>query len=862
MTSRRRSPALELALLLCPRGFRDDYREQIRAHAEESQSELGAAFDVARYGIGVRLEGLARDVVFALRGLAKARMFTAVSLVTLALAISVNAAVFAVMHAVLLRPLPFTQPDRLVFLCPGQPPFCRGELDNGTIGALQAHTASLSGVGAMQSDDATMTGHGLPEALSTARVSTNIFAVLGVRPELGRTFVPGDGDERALNVVISDRLWRTVLGGDPRVIGTRLVLDGMPWRIVGVAPASAVMPWPMTDAPERLTVDAWRPLPRSSFRQFGGYRDWTFARLAPGSTSAQVARDVADAAAAVVREHPVEQSGLHVTAVPFGAWYRHDARTFLGLTLAAVGAVLLIACANVANLLLVRTVARRGELALRNALGATRGRIVRELMIEVALVALAGGALGVALAAFELHALAALAAPFFPGIEQSRIDASAVAFTFGLVLAATILAGIVPALLATRTNLAGGMRSIGRGADRGSMNALRTALAVIEIALTFGVASASGLFVRSSLALAAAPLGFDPHDTFIAGVALFGPHENDAQRAAFARDVAARLRALPGVGAASFARPALLSSAGPEAGGFQIVGRTYAPGTEPFAIYTQIGIDYFRTLHIPLVRGRAFTAADDARSARVAIVDRHFVRRYLGGQDPIGTRLSLEPTFEHPGPRTLATIVGVVADAAPYRFADDTRVYVPNAQSPTVIPTFVIRMRTPDPDLRRHVAQVVAAVDPSQSVATFASMERLSGAQTARAQSNAALLGVLALVALVLALAGIYAIVSYAVEQRRHEFGIRMAVGAQPGHIVRGVLGGALRIALLGIAAGVVIAALATRSVEHLLYAVATFDPLTLGAVALLLLLCVTLAAALPAARAMRVDPAVALRYE
>jgi predicted permease len=855
-----RSALLELALLFCPRAFRREYRAQIYADTAASGRLGAAALDVARYGITARAEGFARDVVLALRSLAKAPTFTAVALLTLALAISVNAAVFAVIHTVLFKPLPFTEPDQLVLLCRGAPRNC-GQMRNGVIGAFARESTTLAGVGALQFDGATLTGHGLPQVLTALDVSTGAFGVLGVRPQLGRLFVPADGAPGNHNVVISDQLWRHVLGGDPHVTDKNLVLDGTAWRIVGVAPPDTVMPVP-TDEPGTVDVDLWRTLPNASFRAFE-LNDWAFARIRPGATRAAVDDDVARVTASVVRAHPVEQHDLHVAAVPVSAWYRRDERLFLELTLATVFAVLLIACANVANLLLVRSLARRGDLALRSALGATRARIVHELLAEIGVIACAGGALGLAIAFVDLRGLAALDLPSLPGIAGAHLDGAAVAFTFGVVVVATVLAGVLPAAFGTRIDLTGAMKGTGRGGDGTRVKALRSGLAIVEIALAFAVVTASGLFVRSSAALASAPLGVDPRGVYLAGLSLSGPrYESADARAAAADAIVARVRSLPGVDAVAVARPAQFSFNGTSGGGFHLPGRTYTAANEPDISYTQVGPDFFRALRIPLLRGRAFNAGDQARTARVAIVDERLAREYFPGADPVGARILVyEPDAAVPGPVS-ATIVGLVRSATPRRIPERPRLYVPNAQAPATVPELVVRLNAPDPELRAHVAEALAAVDPNLALVSFASVEERAGAATARSQTNAALLGILALVALLLALGGIYGVVSYSVERRRHEFGIRMAVGARGSDILRSVLGGAARIALIGTAGGLVLSAIGTRSLEDVLYAVSSFDPLTLCAVGALVFACVVAAAAVPAMRAMHVDPAVALRSE
>jgi putative ABC transport system permease protein len=862
----RRSPLLELALMLCPRAFRADYRDQIYADTGASGATAAAAFDVARYGVGVRVEALARDVMLAARSLAKARMFSAVSVLTLALAISVNAAVFAVVQAALLQPLPFAEPDQLVFLCPGTPPHCGGQLEAGVIGAYQRSARTFSGVAAFQYGVGTLTGYSVPQSLSSVAMSTNALDVLRARTVLGRGFTAADGAPNGANVLISEQFWKRTLSADPHVVGKALTIDGVPRPVVGVVADEFVLPTPMVDVPQSMTIDLFAPLETRTFSELGGMHNWAFARLGRGAAAPAADREIQRVTAQVVREHPFEERGLTVAAVPFSAWYHQRLRTLLMLMAAAALAVLIIACANVANLLLVRAMTRRGELALRSALGATRGRIVRELLIEIALLAVAGGAIGLLLAGLELRTLIATTAAQLPSVAGASLNATVVLFTLAVIMAATLLAGLLPAFSATGKDLAASLKTIGRGADGASVKAVRAGLAIVEIALAFGVVAASGLFVRSSLALAAAPLGLDPHGVYYAMVALNTKrYERDAARAQFAQALSERIAALPGVEAATTARHAPYSFLGTELSGYRVPGRAYAPKSASEGVITQIGPDYFRALRVPLLAGRAFARGDDARAPRVAIVDEAIARRDFAGRNAVGAQILIPdrgPSVPAGGGSVPATIVGVARDVTPNGRRDNPRVYVPNAQVPAYYTEVVVRMRTPDPELRRHIAAAVADLDPNMALVNFTSVEERAAAANVRQRTSAVMLGILAAVALLLALGGIYAIVAYSVEQRRHEFGIRVAVGARGGDIARTVLGGALRIAVLGIACGFAVAAFATRSLDELLYAVSTFDPVTFGAGAALVLTCVAVASAVPAVRAMRVDPAVALRYE
>ena len=863
MRSAADDPWLRIALLLCPRGFRQDYREQIALDAESSGTPLRAALDVARYGIAVRTEGIVRELRQAVRSLVRAPLFAAVAIGTLALAISVNCVVFAVIGATLLAPLPYERADELVLICPGPRTawFCNAQLDVGDIGAIRAHAPSLSGVAAMQYNSATLTGHGTPISLAICASSANIFDVLQVRPELGRFFTEADAQPGVRSVVLSNRIWRTTFGADPHILGSTILLDGLPAQVIGVAPP-VPMPTPFGSGIGAQRFDAWETQQASAFAKRGLLNDYAFGRRAPGASLADVQTDLARVASTIARAEPITRKDFRLSAVPFAEWFHRKAVWLLTVAAAAVGAVLLIACANVANLVLARGASRIGELAVRSAIGATRTAIVRAVCLEIGVAAAAAAVLGLALAFVELQGLATLASSALPGVDAGRLDWRVVLFTVALVGIATLIAGVIPALVATRRDLNTALKSAARGADASGPKLVRRALAIVELALAFAVVCSSGLLVRSALTLTQTDLGFEPRNVYVAALSLYARRfDEPARRSALVNAAVPAVRALPGVEAVAAARGVPMSFNGPEDDAVRLPGRAYVKGTEPTAFVTPVTSDYFRALGTTLVQGRAFGAGDRAGTVPVAIVDQRFARRVLRGGRAVGGHV-LVPD----GDRWIdTTIVGLARSISfsGYPPEDDVaRIYVPFAQHPARLGTLIIRMRTPDPDLREHVAAAVAGIDPMLALQDYYSMQGRVAYATAAQSANAGMIGTLGIVALLLAIAGVYAILSYSVEQRHHEFGIRIAVGARASDIGRVVIAEALRVGLLGTALGLIVFAFGARSLETLLYAVSPFDPATAALTVLLLLGCAVAATVIPAVRAMRVEPAVALRYE
>jgi predicted permease len=836
---------VDLALLLCPREFRDGYRRDMRGDRSRD------AFDVARTGIALRFESLWRDAGFALRSLAKARLFTSVAVLTLALAISVNATVFGAISTILLQPLPFAHSEQLAFLC-RDAGYC-SQLPNSFIAKYRQALADDAKIAAWQYMSAALTGRGIPRSLDVGWVSANFFDVMNVRPQLGRTFDAHDAQSGVRNVLISDRLWKNEFNADPHAIGNVVHLDGVAWNIAGVLPPS--LAWPdWGDAPGPSQFDVFEALPAGSFaypRANPFLNDLAIVRLSPGVSFAQLQQKINNTTALLQRSDP-QLKNFSVTAVPFAQYYHAQARRMLFLALAAVLAVLLIACANIANLLLARNIARSGELATRSALGAGTHRIIQQLGVEILMLSLAGGALGLALSAGELALLRGLNwSRMLPGAGDAHIDGTVVAFTFVITVLTAIVAGMAPARVMLARNLQSHLKRA---------KPLRTVLAIAEVALAFVVVLSSGLLYRSFAALSSEPLGYQAKNVYVATAELFGPRFGpDAARARFIDAAARRVAAIPGVSASAVARPVPLTAMGGEGWTYRLPGRTYADGNSPSAVITQITPEYFKTLSIPLLQGRGFTAADRTGAPYVAIVERQFARSVFSAENALGKQILL-PSGNQWVP---ATIVGIVGDVNQFdRFGAIPTMYVPAAQWPMQIAQIVVRTNASVPNLGAQVSRAVAQADPLEAVQSFVPLQSDVDRLLAPARTSAALVGFLACIALLLALAGIYAIVAYSVEQRSHEFGIRIAVGAKSRQIVGIVLLGALRLTLAGLVAGIILSAFAARLLAGLLTDVSPFDPMTFVAVALAIVASITLASLIPSVRAARLQPSVTLRYE
>jgi putative ABC transport system permease protein len=695
-----------------------------------------------------------------------------------------------------------------------------------------------------------------PEEVPTVRASANLFTVLGVSPALGRGFLRGeDSAGRARVVVVSHAFWTQRLGADRRAIGSTLVLDDEPYTVVGVMPAG--FRFPDDDA-----VAMWTPLVYLPFetrtrsqRMFNG-----LARLAPTATLTDACAELATVSARLAAEFPRTNQGWTAVALPAGEVSRRPAREPLLVLLGAVGCVLLIACANVGNLFLARGLERHQELAVRSALGAERGRLVRQLLTEVLVVTAAGAAVGLLLAWWGLDLLLALEPGHLPHWNPVRIDGPVLAFTAALIVLTAVAAGLAPAVHAARPDLAPALRQGTKAMVGPARRRLRHALVVSQVALSLVLLVGAALMIKSLDRLLRVDPGFQLDSVLTATLYLTDHrYPDNARQAAFFAELLERVRHLPGVVAAGAVTTLPFSTDGidhdmPVA----VADRLPPPGEEPEADFRIASPGYFEALRIPVIAGRSFGEQDHADAPPVVIVNQAFVDRFLAGTAPLDRRVRWGRT----GP--LASVVGVVASLRHRGFDDVPRpeLYVPYQQMQYGAMTLAIRTAGDPLALAEPVKRTVLAIDPAQPVSVIAPLADLARASSAERRFNMSMLLLFAALAVGLAAVGMYGVVSYLVTQRTREFGLRMALGARGGTVFRQVLGDGLRIAGVGIVVGAVTALAFTRFLRNLLFQVQAHDPGVLAIGALLLVLVAAVACGLPALRATRVDPMTALRTD
>ncbi|HEX7049883.1 MAG TPA: ABC transporter permease [Longimicrobiales bacterium] len=815
------------------------------------------------------MDTLLQDIRYALRTLRRAPGFTAVAVLTLALGIGANTAIFSVVNGVLLHPLPYPEPDRLVGvyqLWQGDravmTPANFRDVRQQATGADGTSSPVLEEMAPYYRSDFTLTGSGDPVRLQGVEVGAGFFDVLGVAPVLGRTFRPDENEPGRTRVaILSHRLWQQRFGAEPEIIGRVIRLDGNPYEVVGVMPEGFSFP------AER---DVWTPIEYDAeFMSENSRGAWYLSvvgRLAPGVSEEQAASRVAAIGRRLEKAYPQVNTNVGMTVLSLHDAMVGDVRTALWVLLGAVGFVLLIACANVANLLLARAASREGELAVRAALGAGRGRLIRQLLTESLILGALGGAAGLLLAVWGTGFLVALQPRNVPRLDEVTVDGTVIAFTAAIALLTGLLFGLVPALQTARTELAATLREGGRGAlaAKGSAR-VRNALVVAEMALAVILLAGAGLLINSFARLQRVDPGFRAEGALAFRLSLPGvAYNEESARAAFYDRLIERLEALPGVRSAG-AIMALPLSGFSFTFTFNVEGREPAqPGSDQSLQTRVVTPGYFRTMGIPLLRGRAFTAQDRADAPQVVLISESAVRRYFPDEDPIGRRITLGWGRGPGRPNVGGVIVGVVGDVKQFELAEEQSavVYVPHAQVPVGGMTLVVRTAVPPLTLAGAVRREVGALDADLPIAELRTLEQLVARSISQPRFYMLLLAVFAGVALALAAIGTFGVMTYAVAQRTREIGIRMALGADPGSVRRLVVGRALALAATGLGVGLLGALALTRLLGSLLYGVTATDPLTYGAVALTLIGVAFLAGYLPARGATRVDPTVALRAE
>ncbi|MBZ5496311.1 MAG: ABC transporter permease [Acidobacteriia bacterium] len=809
---------------------------------------------------GTRLfEDLLRDLRYGLNQMGRNPGFTAGAVLTLALGIGANTAIFTVINAVLLRPLPYQNPERLVTLLESNPQqgMDRAAVSPPNFVDWSTQSRTLEHIAAYRYWGFVLAGGGEPERIIGARVSAGLFTLLGVKPIRGRTFhLEEDRFGGSPVALVREGLWRRRFGADPSLIGKSLTLNGGSYTVVGILPSELKLP----DA-EVCVPLAFEPY---AMTQRGSRALTVLAGLKPDVTLVQARAEMHTIARRLQQQYPDSNAGWDVTLFPLHEEMVARIRPALLVLGAAVAFVLLIACANVANLLLARATSREQEIAVRSALGASRSRLIRQLLTESVLIALLGGALGLLLAQQGTELLVTLGAAGLPRTAQIGIDRYVLGFTLLLSLVTGLGFGLVPAWHASRPGLNQSLRE-GRGRATGSARhaLLRNAVVVCEVALALIVLIGAGLLVRSFVGLLAIEPGFTTAHVLTMTISLpESKYPEGHQKVVFFQQLLQRVDTLPGVTSAGLVSHLPLAGRGLNTD-FTIEGRSLPlSGPSPLADYVSVSPDYFRAMQIPLLEGRPFTERDVMEIPPVVVINEILARRFWPEQNPLGRRLILGSTIgADQTPRTVVGVVGNVRSAG-LESEPGPEIYVPYPQNPWPTMTAVIRATSDPIRLVGAVRKEILALDPDQPVYNVRPLEEVLGASLAARRFQMLLLGIFAAVALIMAAIGVYAVMAEVVTQRTHEIGIRMALGARPHDVLKLVVGRGIRMSLAGVAVGLAGALALTRWMSSLLFGVSPTDPMTFTLISLILTGVALLACYIPARRASRLDPIVAVRYE
>jgi predicted permease len=834
--------------------------EQARAAAMRQVGNLpllqDQGYDVRGGGV---IEATVRDARFALRLMLRQPGFTIVALLTIALGIGATSTIFGVANGVLLKPLPYPDADRLamVWMDNTRLPLREDWHSFPTIEDYRASNRTFDAIAVFNNRSLNLTGAGDAQRVMGATASANLFPVLGVQPHRGRVFTDKEDQPQQDGVVVlSHGLWTRAFAADEKVIGRTIVLSGRSREVIGVMPPGFAFPAP--------TTEFWVPIaPGEQLRNSRGSL-WlqSIGRMKPGVTVAQAQADLGAINTDIQRRFPgTAGQGVYVAGYHDGMVAR--TRPAIIALLGAVGFLLLIACVNVANLLLSRAAVREREIALRTAIGAGRFRLIRQLLTESALLAIAGGVVGVGLAWLGLRTLVAVAPPELPRLGDITLDLRVIGFTFATALVTGLIFGLVPALQISRSGLSQTLKDGGRAASSGVGRAVRRTLVVVQVALALVLLTSAGLMVQSFLRLQRVDIGFDPSRLLTLEVTLAGQaYAQPAASADFFTRTIERVRALPGVDGASLVTDLFLSAT-PNSAGIQIDGRPlFTPAEIVEVPFDSVASGYFSTMGIPMREGRDFNTGDTADALAVAVINETMAKRFWPGESPLGRRFTFgSPTDTNPG---WLTIVGVVGDTRRVGYDAPIRpeTYLPMAQQSSRRMLIVVRSTQDPVALATSIRGVVASIDPAQPVHHVATVEQLLGQLTAERRLNTLLFALFAIVAALLAAAGIYGVIAYSVEQRTRELGVRLALGARPREVFGLVLKEGLVLALAGVVFGVAAAVGATRVMRSLLYDTSATDPGTYAVMATSALLVALVACLVPALRATRVDPLTALRAD
>jgi putative ABC transport system permease protein len=811
------------------------------------------------------MERFFQDVRYALRNLRKRPVFSLIVVFTLALGIGANTAIFSVVDAVLLAPLPYSDPDKLVVL------WAKNEKQNLTqqpvsypnIVDLREASHVFERLSVVRGELFSLTDRDEPERVTGVRVSTNILTLLGVTPALGRNFLPEEEQPAKASVaLLSHGLWQRRYAGDPRLLGQAMIIDGKSYTVIGILPAW--LKHPGMTLVNLSNPDVWIPVVPAASEQNRNFANMRIvARLKMGVTRAQAQSEVDTLGARLEKQYPDSNTNLRFGVVGLREQLTGRVSKALWILLGVVGCVLLIACANVANLLLARAASRQSEIAVRNALGATRPQLIRELLTECMVLSLTGGLLGLLLAYLGVTVMTSLSSGGIPRADEIGISLEVLLFTMLLSLLTGLAFGIVPALQSSRSQLTEDLKEAKKGAS-GSVRHRRSlnALVVIEIALALVLVAGAGLMMRSFRSVLGIDPGFDPHNVLTFSAALpLATYKDQQQHVQFFERALAKIRALPGVEApaGTFRVPI----AGFATAIFSVQGKPVPTGQAPIADYRAITVGYFRAIGIRLLKGREFTERDSADAPDAVIVNEELARRSWPGEDPIGKRLQVGTELTR-----WRQVVGVVGNArlSGLEAKVDPAIYVPFPQNswPNALRnSFIVLRTTTDPQsLIPAIRRELRSVDPTFPITQIRTMDEIVGDSLSQRRFNTALLALFAFVAVALAAVGIYGVMSYTVSQRTREMGIRMALGAKQSDITKLVTSNGARLAALGIAIGVVAAAISSRLMSSLLFGITATDPMTFVFTALLLAAVTLLASYIPSRRAARTDPIAALRYD
>jgi putative ABC transport system permease protein len=801
-----------------------------------------------------KMESLWEDIRYGIRTLALKPGFTAVAVLTLALGIGASTAMFSVVDAVLLRPLPFPSQQQLLYGDGRISLSSDAGVSPPDFEDYRAHAKSFQQFAAVgyQEGISDISGGENPAQIRSQIVSWNFFDALGARPVVGRSFVASDEKNFDPQVAILGRgIWKRSYGGDPGIIGRKVVLDGQVVTVVGVLPE---------DIPSISRAEIWLPLPMDNPGIYSRQARFlaVIARMKPGISINQAKAELDTIARDISTEHPDTNKDFGLGIKPLTSYVVGDTETTLLLLLGSVVFLLLIGCANVANLLLARASGRRKEIAIRTALGAVRSRVARQMLTESLVLSIAGGTLGLFVAVWGVSGLRALAPPSLPRVNEIQVDLGVLGFAAGVSLLTGILFGLAPAIKFSQGSLQEVLNEGGRGSDRTPRHRLGNVLVIGEVALSVGLLIGGALLFNSFWRLVHVDPGFRPDHVVTTTLHMSNSSRSRNLKLAFYGQLEERLESLPGVESAGAISELPLSG---QVGNnpFHVEGRVYPSGQMDDANLRQATPGLLNAMRVPLLSGRWLSSRDTERTAGVVAVNQEFVQRFFGGKNPLGQHLKL--TGDQTRAREIVGIVGTVKQGA----LDETpraAMYVPLAQYPPPDMDVVVRAAANPLQLATTLREIVHSMDKDQAISAVRSMDDVVSASVAQPRFSSELLSLFAALALVLAAVGLYGVIAYTSIQRTHEIGIRMASGASPGDVLRLVLGQGLRLALTGAGIGILGALALTRLMQGLLFQVSATDPATYIGVTTVLTIVTLVASYLPARRAMRVDPMVALRYE